>query len=91
MSQAALTPAYGRDYTSKAAILADLRAGKDFVFNCLFHPEDGRYCSAADLKVGPFTVRYAQLRKVASFTKRPKKQVELDRDTGATVLGWEVA
>jgi len=28
-----LTPAYGRDYKSKAAILADFNANKDFVAN----------------------------------------------------------
>ena len=28
-----LTPAYGRDYRSKKAVLADWEAGKDFIVN----------------------------------------------------------
>jgi hypothetical protein len=90
MSQPTLTPAYGRDYKSKGAVLADLNADKDFVFNAFNHPDDGRYVNASQLDNGRFTVRFARLTKVAAFTKRSKKNVEMDKATGATVLGWEV-
>jgi hypothetical protein len=35
-----LTPAYGREYTSKRAVLADYNAGKDFISQ-----PDGRYAN----------------------------------------------
>lgn len=37
-----LTPAYGRDYKSKAGILADWNAGKDFILNDMSSPWDGK-------------------------------------------------
>jgi len=40
-----LTPAYGRVYTSKRAVLADYNAGKDFISQ-----PDGRYCNIEDIK-----------------------------------------
>jgi hypothetical protein len=65
-----LTPAYGRDYKSKAAVEADIRAGKDFVFNAYGDPGDGRYCNLQDLqgKYKSVNVRYAKLTKVAVIT-----------------------
>lgn len=61
-----LSPAYGRDYSSKEKVLADLRAGKDFVMN-----PSGRYCNLDDLAEEPnsttIAVWYAKLRKVAVF------------------------
>jgi hypothetical protein len=56
-----LTPAYGRDYTSKAAILADFNADKDFLL-------DGKPINKAqliELGVKSVNVRYKQLRNVA--------------------------
>ena len=45
-----LSPAYGRDYKSKAAILADWQEGKDFVANNL--PQySGRYVSSREVKL----------------------------------------
>jgi len=35
-------PAYGRDYTARKAIVADLNAGKDFIFSKWGHADDGR-------------------------------------------------
>lgn len=60
-----LTPAYGRDYKSRKAILQDLRDGKDFQLQ-----PSGRYCNRQDLeqaKVVSFKVRYARLTKVTVF------------------------
>lgn len=42
-----VVPAYGRDYKSKAAIMADWKEGKDFQI-ATFGPDDGRYCSSRD-------------------------------------------
>lgn len=58
-----LTPAYGRDYKSRAAIIEDLKAGKDF----LCQPS-GRYIGLRELlETGALQVqvRYGKLRKVA--------------------------
>lgn len=59
-----LTPAYGRDYKSKAQVLADFNADKDFIdqsFN-----SSGRYINKAQVPVGATVqFRYAKLAKVA--------------------------
>mgnify|MGYP003151300678 FL=1 len=61
-----LTPAYGRDYTSKAKAEADLNGGKDFVLNA---PQGTTYCSVRDFRKGDtLNVRYKQHQKIASFT-----------------------
>lgn len=57
-----LTPAYGRDYTSKRAVVADYNAGKDFISQ-----PDGRYINIDDVARGcalSVKIRYAKLRKV---------------------------
>ena len=59
-----LTPAYGRDYKSKKAVLADFDANKDFVYNCIASPYDGKYCNKADLAGAEVIIRYAKLTKV---------------------------
>jgi hypothetical protein len=41
MLTGSLTPAYGRDYKSKAALKADWNANKDFVFHNMHSPHDG--------------------------------------------------
>ena len=48
-----LTPAYGRTYNSKRAVLADYNAGKDFVSQ-----PDGRYINIEDI-----------IRAMATFVK----------------------
>lgn len=61
-----LTPAYGRDYKNKVAVLADFQRDKDFEdasFNA-----SGRYINKADIKRaggGSVTLRYAKLTKFA--------------------------
>lgn len=56
-----LTPAYGRDYKSKAAILVDFNAGKDFILQ-----PQGLPINNAQIAQGvTVNIRYAQLRKVA--------------------------
>ncbi len=37
-----LTPAFGRDYKSKAEVLAAFNAGQDFIISDFGHPSDGR-------------------------------------------------
>lgn len=56
-----LTPAYGRDYKNRAAIVEDLNAGKDFMMND--YNQSG-YCSLRDLPDGQVQVRDASHRKV---------------------------
>jgi hypothetical protein len=73
---ATLTPAYGRDYKSKAAVFEDLNAGKDFIFNDITSPWDGKYCSIRDFKEGErHQVRWHHITKVAVFTVKNGKAV----------------
>jgi hypothetical protein len=61
-----LSPAYGRDYKSRAAVIADLKAGKDFI--ALIWGRRDRPINLSQLKTAPFdgvTVRYSANRKVA--------------------------
>jgi len=53
-----LTPAYGRDYNSKDAVLADYKAGKDF----MLQPQ-GCYISIRDVGYNNVKFRYSKLRK----------------------------
>lgn len=57
-----LTPAYNRDYKSKAAIQVDLDADKDFILQ-----PDGRYINKAqlvELGAKQVNVRYQKMTKV---------------------------
>ena len=59
-----LTPAYGRDYKSRAALLADWEAGKDFQMQ-----PQGCYCSIRDAQPGQrIQFRYKQLRETFIHT-----------------------
>ena len=61
-----LTPAYGRDYKSKAALLADWNDNKDFILNDITSRWDGKYCNKSDLQKAGITniqFRYGKLRK----------------------------
>jgi hypothetical protein len=60
-----LSGAYGRDYTSKAAILRDLEAGLDFAVRTMGARP---YANAADLQGQKVQVRYAKDRKVTILT-----------------------
>ena len=67
-----LTPAYGRDYKSKQAVLDDFNADKDFIFNQLGSPWDGKPINRPQvLETGTpsITFRYNKLRK--SFIHKP--------------------
>lgn len=69
-----LTPAYGRDYKSKAEILTDLSANKDFVFRDITSRWDGKYINLSQLRemgATEVTVRYAKLAK-QTVLKLPK-------------------
>jgi len=68
-----LTPAYGRDYKSQAALLADIEANKDFVLNDVSSRYHGRYCSPSDFPGESVQYRYAKLRKVMVYTWEAKK------------------
>lgn len=77
-----LTPAYGRDYRSKAAILADLVANKDFILNA---PSGTAVLNLGDLQGdmssswSSLQIRYGKLRKVCVLTRaeieKAQKQV----------------
>jgi hypothetical protein len=58
-----LSPAYGRDYTSKAAVTADFIAGKDFKMESIVPGVGGgTYCSIDDFAPGTkVELRYARL------------------------------
>ncbi len=85
-----LTPAYGRDYTARKAIVADLNAGKDFIFSKWGHADDGRLANleslndalgrGSEMKVN---VRYKRLAAITVVTIT--RDVVLDEATGATV------
>lgn len=61
-----LTPAYGKDYTSKAKAIAAFREGKDFVYNLL---GSSTYCSIRDFKQGEVVrIRYKKLTQVCEVT-----------------------
>ena len=61
-----LTPAYGRNYKTKAAVIADWKGGKDFVISCVFHPSDGRYINReqAQHETDTFSIRYSNNTKI---------------------------
>jgi len=62
-----LVPAYGRDYKSKKAVLADWEANKDFLIQDISSPHDGRYINkqdAASLKGTTFNIRYKSLTQI---------------------------
>ena len=60
-----LTPAYGRDYKSRAQVVTDLNEGKDFIMNTFYGDGyGGGYCSIRDLKDGQIQARDKSLRKL---------------------------
>jgi len=64
-----LIPAYGRDYKSKKALMADFDANKDFLIADISCPDDGRYVNKEQLKPGTMVqVRYKRLTQVTVFT-----------------------
>jgi len=61
-----LTPAHGRDYKSKAEVLAAFNANKDFVIADIFHPNSGAYCNKEDLsgREKSVNIRYRKLTQI---------------------------
>jgi len=59
-----LTPAYGRDYKSKKAVLADWEAGKDFIIADIMSKWDGKPANKSDLVGETVMLRYDGLRKI---------------------------
>jgi hypothetical protein len=61
-----LVPALGRDYKSRAEVLADFNANKDFVLEDPRSRWDGKYINREQLIGQTVTIRYANLRKSIS-------------------------
>lgn len=59
MSDIHALPAYGRDYKAAKAVIADWKAGKDFL-----DPLRGFYFSIRDNRPEQVWVRYAKLTKI---------------------------
>lgn len=60
-----VTPAYGRDYKSKADAIADWNGGKDFIIADISSPDDGRMCSCRDFPESQkIQLRYKKLTQV---------------------------
>ena len=70
-----LTPAYGRDYKSKAAAQSDLDAGKDFILNDYASRWNGKPVNKDQLvnhlALREVVVRYGGLRKTAILKVSP--------------------
>lgn len=68
MNTITLTPAYGRDYKSRASVLEDWHANKDFIIASFTHPYSGKPANKADLeKQEPgveVRIRYNKLRRI---------------------------
>lgn len=63
-----LIPAYGRDYNSAKAVLADWNAEKDFQICDYFNPDDGKYINKQQVEKGTsVSIRYGKKRKVKVF------------------------
>ena len=63
-----VTPAYGRDYKSKKAALADWNSGKDFIINDISNRWDGKPVNKQGAEEGKLSImiRYDQLRKITN-------------------------
>lgn len=70
-----LQPAYGRDYKSKADLLKDFYAGKNFIINDFRHPYDGKPANINDLMLDQLTTvtfRFSKNRRVFTHTIQVK-------------------
>lgn len=62
-----ISPAYGRDYKSKAAVIDDFKSGKDFIIHPYNAPNT--YCSIRDFAPNVIVnIRYNKLQRVAPYT-----------------------
>ena len=67
LNGATLTPAYGRDYSTGKAAIADFLAGKDFSLASLF--QGSGYVSRRDFEPQDrVQIRFSKLRKVCVHT-----------------------
>ena len=66
-----LTPAYGRDYSSKAKAIADFNDEKDFIIADLMHAYSGKPCNRQQLIASdyPIMLRYKKLTQVCVISK----------------------
>ena len=65
-----LSPAYGRDYTKKADVIAALCHGSDFIIEDVINPYRGGYINIAELMAAGFTdieLRYNKKQKVTMY------------------------
>jgi hypothetical protein len=60
-----VVPAYGRDYKTQKAALADFHADKDFRVNDLHDPDDDQLCNKSQLSGRTVKIRYKRLTQVA--------------------------
>jgi hypothetical protein len=68
--QFSLTPAYGRDYQTKAAAISDFLGGKMFVHASSLFTGGGSYIGASDIPPGASVqIRYQRLTKAACFVR----------------------
>ena len=64
-----LTPAYGRDYTRLADVKEDLVSGRDFIFNDITSPWDGKPINIDQFAKGvKVRIRYNKNRQIGVFT-----------------------
>jgi len=67
MKRVTVSPAFGRDYKSKAAAEADFNENKDFIIESFMDPYCGKPANKSDLKGAGYThveLRYAKLTKL---------------------------
>lgn len=61
-----VSPAYGRDYKSKAEATAAFAEGQDFKMESL--GQGGTYCSARDFEHGVWvSIRYEKMTKITNY------------------------
>jgi hypothetical protein len=81
-------PAYGRDYKSKKAVLADWNAGKDFVILSADSPNMGGYANKEDIDrmggVQWVNIRYDNNRKVLPLKQASRVVPEFERRLART-------
>ena len=75
MNHSIMTPAYGRDYKSKSAALADLNNSKDFLLHEGLHTTLANKESLVEAGITRTYGRYDRLRKVCVATLDSKTGV----------------
>jgi hypothetical protein len=69
-----LLPAYGKDYKSKAEVIAALNEPRDF--SVRHYTGQETYCSVSDLADGEWTVRYKRLTQICIVIVKDGKAVK---------------